>query len=427
METIRVVHINESLKKNSVPNRIKIGENGLKCGVLTKILTIHSEVDNDDIFEIKRGFIYKIFRKVSTIVNRIEYRTSYCKEVGVPFSYYNIGIDISKEQIIKEADIIVLHWICGSFISTRGLKKIADLHKPIIWVCHDNWPFTGGCHVRMGCEKFKDACGQCPQLKSSRRNDWSYRLLKAKKNAVSNANITVISPSTWMDNNVAESSLLSGFDHFIVPNPIDTDKFTPIDKMKVRQKYNFDNNSIIILFGAVGATATPYKGYSYLLQALELLEKKLKDGIVINAAVFGASYGDKREGKRISVRYLGYLSEEQMVEAYNLADVYVVPSLEDSFNNTVAEALACTTPVVAFATGGIKDIINHKENGYLAQYKDSEDLARGIEWVLQENVNNILGKNGREKVESNYNISVVAKKYVEIYRRICKDSVDGTV
>lgn len=420
METIGVLHVNESLKNNSVPNRIKIGENGLECGVLSKILTVHSEVDSDNIFEIKGGFIYKIFRKISNVINQIESRISYHKEPGIPFSYYNIGINISKEQIVREADVIVLHWICGFFISTRGLKKIAGLNKPIIWVCHDNWPFTGGCHVRMGCDKFKQECGQCPQLQSNRRKDWSYRLLKAKKKAIAKANITVISPSMWMDHNVAVSRLLSGFEHYIIPNPIDTDKFTPIDKKEIRQKYHFDSNGIIILFGAVGATATPYKGYSYLLQALELLEKNLKDDIVINAAVFGASDGDKREGKRISVRYLGYLSEDQMAEAYNLADVYVVPSLEDSFNNTVAESLSCTTPVVAFATGGIKDIIDHKENGYLAKYKDAADLARGIEWVLKKNENNILGKNGRKKVESNYNISVVAKKYVDIYGKVCK-------
>lgn len=420
METIRVVHVNESLKNNSVPNRIKTGEDRLACGVLTQILTVHSEVDSDDIFEIKGGFIYKVFRKISTAIDQIEYRTSYCKEAGIPFSYYHVGIDITKEQIVREADIIVLHWICGSFISTRGLTKIAGLNKPIIWVCHDNWPFTGGCHVRMGCDRYKDECGKCPQLQSQRRKDWSYRLLKAKKKAVSKANITVISPSTWMDHNVAQSSLLSMLKHYVIPNPIDTNLFIPLDRIKVRQKYHFDNSGIIILFGAVGATATPYKGYSYLLQALELLEANIKDDIAINAVVFGASDGDKREGRKIAVRYLGYLSEDQMAEAYNLADVYVVPSLEDSFNSTVAEALSCATPVVAFATGGITDIIDHKENGYLAEYKNADDLARGIEWVLKENKDNILGKNGRKKAESNYDISVVAKKYVEIYRRICK-------
>ena len=427
MKMIRVVHVNESLKNNSVPNRIRIGGDGLGGDVSTKILTVHSEVDNDDVFEIKGSFIYKVFRKISSIISQMEYKVSYCKEAGMPFSYYNVGIDISKEQIVQEADIIVLHWICGSFISTRGLSKILGLNKPVVWVCHDNWPFTGGCHVRMGCEKFRDECGKCPQLQSNRRKDWSYRLLKAKKRAIRKGNITVVSPSTWMDDHVAESSLLSGFNHYVIPNPIDTAKFVPIDRIKVRQKYNFDNDAVTILFGAVGATATPYKGYSYLLQALELLEENLKDDIVINAVVFGASDGEKREGKRIAVKYLGYLSEDQMVEAYNLADVYVVPSLEDSFNSTVAEALSCTTPVVAFATGGIKDIIDHQENGYLAKYKDAEDLARGIEWVLRENHNNMLGINGRNKVENTYQYSIVAKQYAKVYRTICKDDVHKAI
>lgn len=427
MGIIRVVHVNESLKNNSAPNRIKMAESELKDSVLTKILTEHSDVDSEDVFEIKGGFTYRVFKKISIIVNKLEYKIRYRKEKGIPFSYYSVGIDISKEQIIREADVIVLHWICASFISMRGLRKIVNLNKPIVWVCHDNWPFTGGCHVRMGCDRFKDKCGMCPQLHSNRKNDWSYRLLKAKKKVISKANITVISPSTWMDNNVAESSLFSHLKHYIIPNPVDTDKFIPKDKIKVRQKYNLNSNGIIILFGAASAISTPYKGYSYLLEALDILEKRLKGDVQINAVVFGASDGDRRKGKRIQITYLGYLNEDRMVDAYNLADVYVVPSLEDSFNYTVAEALSCATPVVAFSTGGIRDIINHKKNGYLAMYKDTGDLAKGIEWVLKENENNILGQDGRKKVENNYRSSIVAKKYVEIYNRICKDGVVETV
>ena len=119
------------------------------------------------------------------------------------------------------------------------------------------------------------------------------------------------------------------------------------------------------------------------------------------------------------MRYLGYLSEAELVKVYNASDIYVVPSLEDSFNNTVAECLACGTPVASFATGGIVDIIEHQKNGYLAEYNNPEDLAAGMQWILEHNKGNCLGIAGRKRVEEFFSNEAVVRLYQELILHIC--------
>lgn len=411
METIRVVHINTEIKENSVPNRLRIALN--KYGIRTSILTLKTNVTNADIYVIERKFLDKVFRKIDYLLLNLEHHIRYTNDNGLPFSFYRIGVDISKSQIIKDADIIVLHWICGAFISAANLKQLIRMRKPIIIVCHDSWFFTGGCHVRLGCERFINQCGRCPQLNSDIMKDWSFRLLKAKVKAVRGAQVIVVSPSNWMDQNVSRSTLLKNFKHYVIPNPIDTEVFCINEKKKQNSPHVFT-----LTFGAVNAVSTPYKGYHKLMEALDILEEEYLGDFQVQALIFGAKEGEERLNKKIKIKYLGYLSEMQMAELFNYSDIYVMPSLDDNLPGTVMECLACGTPVVAFNVGGIPDMICHKKNGYLAEYKNSKDLAQGIYWVMTHNENNVLGKFGREYIVNHFSERVVAQKYMELFKQL---------
>jgi glycosyltransferase involved in cell wall biosynthesis len=246
-------------------------------------------------------------------------------------------------------------------------------------------------------------------------------MLTEKEKAYKCGNMVVVSPSVWMDNNVKESYALNGKRHYIIPNPINVDIFRPLDRKEIRKKYGVNGSRHIIVFGAVGVSSSPYKGYNELLRCLDIFSRKYRDFGEVDVYVFGSSGESKNYNDQITINYLGYLDEEKMVEAYNLADVYVVSSLEDSFNNTVAESMSTETPVVAFAVGGIVDIINHKENGYLAEAIEPEDLADGIFWVLNNNQGNELGRNGRKKVIENFSYSIVAKKYYQLMSNLLSE------
>ena len=123
----------------------------------------------------------------------------------------------------------------------------------------------------------------------------------------------------------------------------------------------------------------------------------------------------------IPVHFMGNLSDDLSLRlVYSSADVMVVPSRFESFGQTASEALACATPVVAFNTSGLKDIVIHKSTGYLAEPFSVNDLSNGIVWTLQNNTNNKLGIRGREFVENNFSTKIVLEKYISIYNSVIK-------
>lgn len=414
INTINIVHVNAEIKENSVPNRLQIALR--KSGIQTSILTTKTDVIDDDIYVTDWTLFGRILRKIDYLLLKLEYHFFRFDNKELPFSFYHTGMNISKNSMIKKADIIVLHWICANFISPRNLKQLIRTKIPIVIVCHDSWYFTGGCHVRLGCERFTEKCGKCPELNSDIMKDWSYRMLQMKKRALKGSQITVVSPSNWMDRNVARSALLRDQKHYVIPNPIDIQLFS----MKEDERIN-PEGKIILAFGAVNAVSTPYKGYAKLMEALDILEEEYIGDIQVQALVFGAIEGEERLNKKINIKYLGYLSENQMIKLFHNVDIYVMPSLDDNLPGTVMESLACGTPVIAFETGGIPDMICHKKNGYLAEYNNSEDLAKGIFWVMTNNKNNVLGKFGREHIVNCFSENVVANQYVELFNRLIND------
>ena len=177
----------------------------------------------------------------------------------------------------------------------------------------------------------------------------------------------------------------------------------------------------MILFGAANVT-DKRKGIYYLIDAINQLltvEPRLaeKMGIV----VFGEAKAEFVSLVKIPVYPLGYVSDiTQIVTLYNAIDVFVTSSLEENLPNTIMEAMACGVPCVGFQVGGIPEMIDHKENGYVAAYKDAADLATGIDWVLNKADRKKLSFNARKKVEENYSEAVVAKQYIELYRSLLK-------
>lgn len=414
---MRIVHLSSGVSSSSANTRLHKAL--IRQGMDSMIVTLEIKGNINNAIYYKPTCYEKIVNKIRWKWDSVFSSKFYHVLNGMPFADGKIGYHVDQMKELAEADIIHIHWICN-FLNLKTLKRIMKMGKPVVITMHDNWMMTGGCHVRLGCDKYINNCGKCYELSSNRKHDKSYRLIKKKKALFKDIqNICIISPSKWMDDNVSKSPLLGEKKHIIIPNTIDIDVFAPKDV-----KYE-NKGEIHILCGSMGFVESPYKGYDYLVSAIETLkrivaEKKPDMKIVLH--IFGSQSAVNEE----NVVYHGFISnEEEMAKLYSMVDVYVVPSLEDSFNQTVVEALACETPVVSFATGGIVDIIEHKENGYLAEYKNSNELAKGIMWVIENNNNNILGKNGRRKVEKEYAYEVIAQKYERLYSDMISDNMQG--
>ncbi|PKM93725.1 MAG: glycosyl transferase family 1 [Firmicutes bacterium HGW-Firmicutes-1] len=359
------------------------------------------------------------FSKLRTAREQLQ-RSKYKKRENIPYSTGGFGLDISKHPLIKEADIINLHWINMGFVSLKTLRKLSKLNKKIIWTLHDSWPFTGGCHVRYECDKYIDKCGNCPTLKSNKNTDLSRRIWSKKQKIFKISDISWVAPSIWLAGCAKNSSLLSNMDIEVIPNTLDVDIFKPIDKLLCREILNIDPEKYIICFGAVNGTDAKYKGFKYLEEAISILVNsypELRNKLEI--LVFGASNGNYSSDLKGVIRFMGRLHDNYTLAiVYNAANVFVGPSLEESFGQTFSESMACGTCAVAFNQKGPVDIIDHKENGYLAKFLDSDDLANGIYWCLTNNNNNVLGMNARKKVIREYSYDVIAKKYIELYKVI---------
>ena len=317
----------------------------------------------------------------------------------------------------KSADVIHLAWINQGMLSLTGIRKILKSGKPVVWTMHDLWPAAGICHLSLGCEKFKTHCSHCQYLPNGGGDkDLSYRIWEKKNIFFSPYHISYVACSQWLAGEAKASGLIQGQAVVDIPNPLNTSVFCKKDKQAARARLGLPHDRRLIAFIAQKAT-NANKGMNYLMEACDKLasqhpEMKEKLGVV----VLGGHGEDFENRFSMPVYLLGYIKEEKkMVEVYNAVDVFVLPSLSENLPNTIMEAMACGVPCVGFKVGGIPEMIDHRQNGYVATFKDSVDLAAGIRWVLDEADYEALSHQAMRKVLSTYSQQAVAMKYIEVY------------
>jgi len=342
------------------------------------------------------------------------------KSVRFAFSMANTGSSVINEPAVADADILHLHWTNFGFLSIDNLNELVQSGKPIVWTLHDMWAFTGGCHYAGICDHFKGECGDCYFLKNSGPGDLSHRGWIAKAALFADKpNITFITCSNWLAREAKKSTLLKEFRIEAIPNPIDTAIYLPKDRTAARKKHGIGADVKLILFGAANIMDRR-KGLTYLIEALNILKKDYPSGQV-EIAIFGKNKHFDVNLLPFPVHQLGLItSQTDLVDIYCMADVTVSPSLEDNLPNIIMESMACGTPVVAFDTGGIPDMIDHQQNGYLAQFKSGEDLARGIHHVLFLADSGEMATAARNKVINNFSNEKVAAQYINVYKSVLK-------
>jgi glycosyltransferase involved in cell wall biosynthesis len=387
----------------------------------SRMLALYKKTNDNTVFEAyemnrKSNFLkrYNIVSKIANKINKIYLKMMMAKYPNrEELNFYAFGkSQVGDSLKIIESDILHLHWI-NSFVNfnEKHLKE-----KPVVWTLHDCNPFTGLCHSFVECENYKTQCGYCPILKSSDSKDISTINFFKKQKRYNRLNLHIVCPSNWMAEKVRESVLLANFEVSIIHHGLNTSVFSPVEKKKAKEVLKLSVNKKVVLYGAINAKFDKIKGYRFLDKALiRLKEKYGKDDIQI--VIFGAAEGENMSD--FETIYLGRIYDDRFLSViYSSADVMVVPSVQESFGQTASEALACGTPVTAFATSGLLDIVDHKSNGYLARPFESEDLAIGISWCLENNTNEKLSINAREKVLNNFTIDLMTEKYLSLYKSI---------
>ncbi|WP_432714023.1 glycosyltransferase family 4 protein [Pedobacter sp.] len=344
----------------------------------------------------------------------------FVKAMKTPFSLQWFGRSVIKDPALKNADIIHLHWINHGFLSPKFLAQLEYLDKPMVWTFHDSNAFTGGCHVRYECENYHQQCGYCPLLKSSGKNDLSHRTWLRKKEAYSNLNFHIVAPSNWMANSVKISSLMGARKVNVIANTIETHIFKPYVKSEAKKLLKIVPEKFVLMSGFMPSKNDKHKGTAYLLEALMKFSKR--PGIIkenVELVIFGNKDNAEMPEFPFKTTFLGTINnDEHLAKCYSAADAFLTASLEDNLPNTVMESLACATPVIAFKTGGIPDMVKHLQNGYIAAYKSAVELANGMEWLYHLKNREEIQKEARRTILTEFAPAVIAEKHLHLYESL---------
>lgn len=384
----------------------------LAKGVESQMLVQYKSGDDYTVDACPKSFLQKMMAKIRPFLDTFPV-LFYKERTKILFSPSWFGFSTVVDQINDlNPDVVHLHWINAGMIKIEDLTRIK---APIMWTLHDNWAFTGGCHIMWDCDKYKKSCGTCPRLGSSTENDLSRKTFIRKQNVFSKLpNMVIVGLSKWIENCAKESSLFRNHKIVNLPNPIDTTVFKPFEKKQARELWNLPQNKKLILFGAISASSDINKGFKGLTKSLDLLNDEN-----VEFVIFGSSEPKEKQSFKMKIHYLGHLTDEvSLVTLYSAVDVMVVPSLQEAFGQTATESMACGTPVVAFGHTGLLDIIEHQKTGYLAKPFQEQDLATGIEWVLNATNYDQLSANARTKIVSEFDSSVVAGRYIKLYKEM---------
>jgi glycosyltransferase involved in cell wall biosynthesis len=319
---------------------------------------------------------------------------------------------------VKQIDpnIINLNWICNGY---HRIETLTKFKKPIVWTLQDMWAFTGGCHYSYGCKRYQESCGDCPQLKSNKIEDLSNWVLQRKTRAWEDLNLTIVAPSSWMAECARSSAVFKKYRIEVIPFGLDTSIFKPVEQEFARKQLNLPQDKQLVLFGAIDATGDVRKGFHLLQAALKKLSQTTPQNN-IELVIFGSNKPEKTLDLGFTAHYLGRIQDDILLRlVYSAADVMVAPSVEEAFGQTASESLACGTPAVVFEKTGLADIVVRNQDGYVASYCDTDDLARGIMWVLEDKERQQkLRFYSRQKAEREFALEIQARRYLSLYKEI---------
>jgi glycosyltransferase involved in cell wall biosynthesis len=387
---------------------------GLQRNSIKSQMLVQEKFSDDPTVFNENSKLAKGFAKLKPTLDNLPLKF-YRQREDTVFSCEWLSDSISSKVARLKPDVINIHWICNGYLQ---IETLAKFQHPAVLTLHDMWAFTGGCHYSQDCTRYRQSCGNCPQLHSSQTWDVSRWIWQRKASAWKNWHPTIVTPSRWLANCARSSSLFQDEKIEVIPNGIDLQQYKPIDRKLAREILNLPQDKRLILFGAVKATSDRRKGFHLLQASLQMLEQTDWQNTA-ELLVLGASHSPN-ETLKFTTRYLGKLKDDISLSlVYSAVDVFVAPSIQDNLPNTVLEAIACGTPCVAFDIGGMPDLIEHQKNGYLAPAFEVDALARGIAWVLEDDDRyQTLSQFARKKAEQEFSLELQAKRYIQMFEEL---------
>ncbi len=337
------------------------------------------------------------------------------------FSQSLFGYRLADPAGLCEYDAVNIHWV-AFFLSIGAVEEIASVGKPVLVTLHDMQHFTGGCHYAAGCRGFAADCSRCPQLEHDGLG-LPALTLSARRRLATHDNVAAVAPSRWMRDCAAASRVFAPERSFAIANAVETEIFRPLGKASAKAALGLRADSVTLLVGAHD-NRERRKGFRELMAMLARLKalapaERLLGENRLDVLAFGSAHPEL-EAAGFPVRHLGYIGEDHgMAAAYGAADLFVLPTLEDNQPNVMLEAMACGTPVVSFAVGGVPEVITDGVDGVLVRPFETGEMAHAVAALLASpQRRDRMAAAARECIERGYTLDRQASQYESLLERM---------
>jgi glycosyltransferase involved in cell wall biosynthesis len=324
------------------------------------------------------------------------------------FSFPNSDVDITQSELYKKADIVNLHWVANFLDYQSFFRKNT---KPVVWTLHDMNPFSGGEHYLEEYLGIDESGFPIRREWSKEEEKVERKIIEIKKQVMSYVdNLTIVAPSEWLADKARNSEVFKGKPVLCIHNGVNSKIYSPRDQGFSRDLLNIPKGKKIILFVA-DSISDNRKGFKYLKRAFQQLT---------NTNIILCAIGKKNSELNSidNIFELGPIYDDRLMSiAYSAADVFVIPSLMDNLPNTVLESLMCGTPVIGFPVGGIPEMIQDGENGFLTEEISVESLKSTLSKFLMTE-NNFDRRSIRENAVKKYDQLIQATNYIELFKNI---------
>lgn len=320
----------------------------------------------------------------------------------------------------QRPDIVHCHNLHGRYFDLRALPWLSQ-QLPVILTLHDAWLLSGHCAHSFSCDRWKTGCGRCPDLTLDPpiRRDATAHNWRRKRDIFNKSRLYLSTPSRWLMQKVEQSMLMSGVKEArVIPNGVDLSLFHPGEKGRARTELGIFHDSLIILFIANAVQRNIWKDYATLKTAVELTAARMKGQEVLFLAL-----GESGPSERIGAAQLRLVSyerdPERVARYYQAADVYVHAARADTFPNTILEAVACGTPVVATAVGGIPEQIEDGRTGFLVPAGSAQSLSDRLTQLLSDtDLRKRMGEFAAETARHRFDLQQQADAYLGWYKEL---------
>ncbi len=327
---------------------------------------------------------------------------------------YSNGMHIKRLPEFRDADLIHYHIIHSGFLSMQSLPALTAL-KPTVWTLHDPWAMTGHCIHPFDCERWKTGCGTCPDLNTDFKinSDTTALNFRLKRFAYRRSNFEVIVASEWMEKMVALSPLFEGVPVHRIPFGLDLEYFKARDQAQAKARLGIEADRLVLCFRSV---MNDFKGLQYVIEALDRLQVKVPICLL--------TLNDKGRVDQFKERFqvveLGWINDDEVMrDVYDATDLFLMPSLADSFGLMAVEAMAFGKPTVCFEGTALPDVVFSPQAGVAVPSRNSLALVNAMERLIKNPEERLQrGLRSRQLAEQHYDIRMQAERMADVYREV---------